>query len=403
MTNSYATPGVYRQDLFLKPETKLPTGIPGFVGFATPRNSGEVGSPLALHRKEEMGDRFSIMQGSYLAETVNGFFDNGGVRCYVIGADVQADPDDPETALKRAVDALAPLNDLDLVAIPDAMLRITQGPPDTEALITQGTPDTEAVIRVQKKVLEHCAELGDRFAILDALPGSVEDVLSQRKSVTMGQTEPVNGALYYPWVRTTNMLVPPCGHVAGIFAKTDAKVGVFKAPANEEVLGVIALGVIALGVIDLEVAVDNQVQGQLNPEGVNCLRAFPGRGIRLWGARTLNRNSQWRYVNVRRLFLTLGRWIDLHMPWTAFEPNTPRLWVSIQLELSTYLMQLWRAGALKGESPDQAFYIKCDAETNPSEVREAGHVVTQIGLAPASPAEFVVVRVTHRAGTGTMA
>ena len=150
--------------------------------------------------------------------------------------------------------------------------------------------------------------------------------------------------------------------------------------------------------LDLETGIDNSIQDQLNPEGVNCLRAFPGRGIRVWGARTLSRDPNWRYVSVRRLFLTLRRWIDLNMAWATFEPNEPRLWVRIQRELTVYLTKLLRDGALKGATPEQAFFVKCDVETNPPELREVGQVVTEIGLAPLAPAEFIVVRIIHRAG-----
>jgi hypothetical protein len=394
MPLAYKTPGVYREDIFLKPEARLPTGVPGFVGFAQSGSDGAnpANFPVALHRKADFDTKLGSAADSYLADTVRGFFNNGGARCYV----VRADPNlDPETALKKAVDALAPLDDLDLVAIPDAMTLIR---PDNQL-------DTEAIIRVQQHVLNHCAKESGRLAILDSLLGAADfnTVLNQRQSLTVGQTEPVNGALYYPWLNLVNpetklerlndanpkKLIPPCGSVAGIIARTDARVGVFKAPANEEILGV----------QDLELSLDNQIQDQLNPEGVNCLRAFPGRGIRVWGARTLSRDPNWRYINIRRLFLTVMRWIDMNMPWATFEPNTPRLWVRIQRELGTYLTGLWRAGALKGDTPAQAFYVKCDIETNPAETREAGQVVTEIGLAPSFPAEFVIVRVIHRAGT----
>jgi phage tail sheath protein FI len=281
-------------------------------------------------------------------------------------------------ALQDAIAALAPLDDLDLVAVPDAM-----------SLSSSGNLDVEAIRRVQRAMLEHSAEQGNRLALLDALPTSAEGVLEQRNRLVIGQAEPINAAIYYPWLLTTDgRAVPPCGHVAGIFARTDAKTGVFKAPANEELFSV----------LDLDREIDNGVQDQLNPEGINCLRAFPGRGIRVWGARTLSRDPGWRYVNVRRLFLTLRRWIDMNMTWAAFETNGPRLWVRIQRELTTYLSRLFRDGALKGATPDQAFYVKCDAETNPPELRETGQVVTEIGLAPLSPAEFIVVRIIHRVG-----
>jgi phage tail sheath protein FI len=197
----------------------------------------------------------------------------------------------------------------------------------------------------------------------------------------------MSGALYYLWVkgRTSNKAVPPCGHVAGIFARSDARVGVFKAPANEEVLGA----------VDLETEVTSAMQETLNPHGINCLRAFPGRGIRVWGARTLSEDPQWRYINVRRLFITVRRWIDVSMGWAVFEPNTPQLWTRIERELGGYLRGLWRLGALPGRTPEQAFYVKCDAETNPPD-GSAEQVVTEIGLAPIAPAEFVVVRIVHR-------
>jgi Bacteriophage tail sheath protein len=379
MTPIYKTPGVYREEIFLKPEAQLPTGVPGFIGFADAGSQGgpDFNQPVALHRKEEFAARFGSRPESYLADVVNGFFDNGGVRCYV----ARANPDgDRAAALQNAIAALAPLNDLDLVAAPDAM----------SLRLANDNPDVSAITQVQRQMLAHCAEQGDRLAILDALPGrTAEKVLEQRASLTLGQAEPINGALYYPWLRVVGgQFAPPCGHVAGVFSRADGRVGVFKAPANEEVFGV----------IDLETSIDNSIQDQLNPEGVNCLRAFPGRGIRVWGARTLSRDPNWRYVSVRRLFLTLRRWIDLNMAWAAFEPNETRLWVRIQRELTTYLTKLLRDGALKGATPEQAFFVKCDTETNPPGLREVGQVVTEIGLAPLAPAEFIVVRIIHRGG-----
>jgi phage tail sheath protein FI len=178
--------------------------------------------------------------------------------------------------------------------------------------------------------------------------------------------------------------------VAGIYSLTDRKTGVFKAPANEEIVGV----------LDVETQIDNSIQDQLNPARVNCLRAFPGRGIRVWGARTIGsgESDPWLYVNVRRLFLTLRRWIDLNMGWATFEPNDGRLWVRIQRELTGYLTKWMIVGALRGSTPEQAFFVKCDAENNPPELRDVGQVVVDIGLAPLAPAEFIVVRIVRRAG-----
>jgi phage tail sheath protein FI len=156
------------------------------------------------------------------------------------------------------------------------------------------------------------------------------------------------------------------------------------------------------GALDLEFAVGGAIQAALNPAGVNCLRSLPGRGLRVWGARTLSTDASWLYINVRRLVLTLARWIDRNMTWAAFEPNTARLWNRIQRELNAYLGRLWQDGALKGESAADAFFVKCDSETNPAGEREQGRVVTEIGLAPAVPAEFVVVRIVHRPGSAQL-
>jgi phage tail sheath protein FI len=375
---SRKSPGVYREEVFLVPESALPTGVPGFVGFADERIQAGVNlnEAIPIHRKAEFVTKPNEQPGSYLADAVAGFFDNGGIRCYVVLADPSQDR---EAALKNAIEALGPLSDLDLVSAPDAMTLQLQN----------GQFDSGAALRVQAAMLTHCARHGNRLAILDALPeGDTEAVLAQRQAIVVGQTEPVNGALYYPWLKTeAGRLIPPGGHVAGIVARTDARVGVFKAPANEEVFGV----------LDLETGIDNLIQDDLNPEGVNCFRAFPGRGIRVWGARTLSRDPNWRYVNVRRLFLTLERWIDRNMIWAAFESSDQRLWVRVQRELSAYLTQLWRAGALQGQTPEEAFYVKCDVETNPPEVREVGQLITEVGMAPLSPAEFVIVRIIHRA------
>jgi hypothetical protein len=382
MAQSYSRPGVYPQEVFLKPPAILQTGVPAFVGFADPLGDVQINQPVSLSRKEEFGALFSSGDRGFLADAVSGFFDNGGARCYVVPADSGADL---VQGLVSAIAALAPLEDLDVVAVPDAATLSTY----------QATPDKPSIIRVQSALLTHCAQQGNRFAILDSLPGAtVDDVMDQCKQLVLGQQEPLNGALYYPWLVTSSgsTPVPSCGHVAGIYSRSDAKTGVFKAPANEEIFGV----------LDLEIQIDNAIQDKLNPARVNCLRAFPGRGIRVWGARTVGSvppDLNWLYVNVRRLFLTVRRWIDLNMEWITFEPNNFRLWVRILRELTAYLTRLHRDGALRGSTPTQAFYVKCDAENNPPEVRDLGQVVVEIGLAPLAPAEFIVVRIVRSAGT----
>jgi phage tail sheath protein FI len=296
---------------------------------------------------------------------------------------------------------------MDLVAVPDAVT------------LSSDNGDTQSIAVVQAATLSHCASLGNRFAILDSLPGAtVEGVRKQCQKLAAGQQAPLNGALYYPWLITPDTpiasvtpssitasliapgthAVPPCGHVAGIYGRSDATRGVFKAPANEEVIGA----------LDLETQIDRQTQDRLNPGRINCLRAFPGRGIRVWGARTLGlappddddlpEDDPWLYVNVRRLFLTVGRWIDFNMAWTAFEPNNARLWFRIQRELTMYLANLQLAGGLKGATAAEGFYVKCDAENNPADTSELGQVTIDLGLAPLAPSEFIVVRITQSAG-----
>ena len=395
MSASYKTPGVYRREIFLRPEAPFQTGVPAFVGFAEASAAGETTArqPVELFRKEEFAAKLEARPDGYLSAAVNGFFSNGGTRCYVVPADAAATS--WEAALTSAVELLSPVTDFDLVAVPDAMMLCPREQQTQEGL--------DAVVRVQRYAMDHCDRHDDRFALLDALPErTTETVLTQRASLTAEVSGALNAALYYPWIQVFDAdlkarqpeteglrYIPPCGHVAGIYARTDARTGVFKAPANEEVLGA----------IDLEADIDNQKQERLNPQGVNCLRAFAGRGLRVWGARTLSDEDAWRYVNVRRQFLTVNRWITLNMAWAGFEPNAARLWVRIERELSAYLETLWRAGALKGETREDAFYVKCDEETNPPEARDVGEAVTEVGLALAAPAEFVVVRIFHRAGT----
>jgi phage tail sheath protein FI len=188
-----------------------------------------------------------------------------------------------------------------------------------------------------------------------------------------------------------NIVVPPAGHVAGVYARVDGLRGVHKAPANEVIRG-------ALGV---ETLVSKAGQAGLNPDDINVIRKFDGN-ITVFGAHTLagREDAEWRYVNVRRLFLFLRESIDEGTQWVVFEPNDPSLWAKITRNVTAFLTNVWRAGALFGSTPQEAFYVKCDAETNPPEVRELGQVVTEIGVAVVKPAEFVIFRISQWAGPG---
>lgn len=161
-----------------------------------------------------------------------------------------------------------------------------------------------------------------------------------------------------------------------------------KAPANE----------IVRGAIDLELNLTRGEQDVLNPMGVNCIRSFPGRGIRAWGARTLSSDVAWRYINVRRLFIYVEHSMDLGLQWVVFEPNDPDLWARVRRDITSFLRNVWRSGALFGTSEDQAFYVKCDEELNPSEVRDLGMLIIEAGMCPVKPAEFVIFRISQWAG-----
>jgi phage tail sheath protein FI len=239
-------------------------------------------------------------------------------------------------------------------------------------------------------MIAHCENAGDRMAILDA-PGDMlpQDILEWRMD-TAGYDSKF-ATLYYPWIEVMDPLtnqpivVPPSGHVAGVWARTDGTRGVHKAPANEVVLGANGLAF----------QVTHDEQGGLNTNGINCIRAFSGRGIRIWGARTLSSDPEWRYVNVRRLFNYISESIIEGTQWAVFEPNDQRLWTRLRISSANFLTRVWRDGALFGATPEQAFFVKCDEETNPPDVVEAGQVVIEIGIAPVKPAEFVVFRISQ--------
>jgi phage tail sheath protein FI len=218
---------------------------------------------------------------------------------------------------------------------------------------------------------------------------------SRRTPLRARDSERGYGALYFPWLRVRDAIdpekivsVPPSGHVAGICARTDVQRGVHKAPANVAVRG-------ALGVT---YNVSKAEQEVLNPAGVNCIRFFSREGVVLWGARTVAPSaSNWRYLNVRRLFNMVEESVERSTRWVVFEPNDRPLWKSIRRDVGAFLTLLWRQGALMGATAEQAFFVKCDDETNTPEVIDAGQVVTIIGLAPVKPAEFVIFRIGQSA------
>lgn len=301
-----------------------------------------------------------------LTHAVYGFFNNGGTRCYVVWVKGTEDID-------KALDQFEAIDEIAIVAVPGATDAATLG-----------------------KVDAHCRQATqDRVAIFDA-PMKADNLEDLKPGGALpGKSD--YAALYYPWIEVYDpavnkrVPVPPSGHIAGIYARVDSQRGVYKAPANEPLLG-------ALGVTD---PISKRKQDGLNPQGVNCIRALNG-SILVWGARTWggDANGEFKYISTRRLFNYLRESIDEGTQWIVFEPNSPELWAKIRRSLTAFLTTVWRTGALFGATPEQAFFIKCDEETNPIEVREQGQVVTIIGVAVVKPAEFVIFRISQWAGPG---
>jgi Bacteriophage tail sheath protein len=277
---------------------------------------------------------------------------------------------------------LEAIDEVTMVAVPDLM-----------SAYKRNGLDLESVKAVQLAMIAHCELMGDRMAIIDPPPGLSPQQVREWRTDLAGYDSKY-AALYYPWVKVydpatgTNQYIPPSGHMAGIWARNDATRGVHKAPANEVVRGAIAL----------ETQLTKAEQELLNPIGVNCIRAFPGRGVRVWGARTLSSDAAWRYLNVRRLFNYLEESILNGTQWVVFEPNDDALWARIRRTIGAFLTMEWRRGALFGLTPDEAFYVRCDRETNPAESIDAGQVVCEVGVAPVKPAEFVIFRLAQFSG-----
>ena len=277
---------------------------------------------------------------------------------------------------------LEAIDEITMVAVPDLM-----------SSYQRGAITVESVKAVQLAMIAHCELMGDRIAVLDTPPGLNPQQVKDWRMNGAGYDSKY-AALYYPWIKifdpasNDHSFIPPSGHVAGVWARTDATRGVHKAPANEVVRGAVAL----------ETQLTKAEQELLNPIGVNCVRSFPGRGIRVWGARTLSSDAAWRYLNVRRLFNYLEESILDGTQWVVFEPNDDALWARIRRTISAFLVTEWRKGALFGLTPDEAFYVKCDRETNSAESIDLGQVICEVGIAPVKPAEFVVFRLAQVSG-----
>ena len=346
---------------------------------------GETKAGLTMKKGEGfVGDaHFEVVTisevGAAVAFPIDGTYTLGGGGVQPLtAADFIGSPAD-----RTGLGGLEAIDEIRLVVCPDVMAGY------------DGTNEAkERVKMVQEAMISHCERMRYRFAVLDTPPGlSAQQAFEWRNYINFDTSY---AALYYPWIKvadlsgggSTTKLVPSSGHMVGIYNRSDARVGVHKAPANE----------IIMGAIDLEFRLSKGEQDVLNPVGVNCIRTFPGRGIRVWGARTLSSNGSWRYINVRRLFIMVEASMEVGLAWVVFEPNDSGLWAKVSRDVTSFLRVVWRGGALFGQTPDQAFYVKCDEELNPAEVRDLGQLIIEVGMAPVKPAEFVIFRISQWAG-----
>lgn len=410
---AYLSPGVYVEEIpsGVQPIAGVGTSTAGFIGiiagdtiqvpesnpkFDPSRAPDDANNPPALFKAKDMpavgdvklvtnfgefkrwfGD-FSTDPGQNLfAHAVYGFFFNGGTRCYVMR--VKAETDITATFLE---DTFAPIDEIAIVAAPGA---------------------TNPVVRDAIRI--HCEiNTQDRFAIFDSpLVVGTEQALDLTLLGKDGALMPANtnyAAFYFPWLQVFDpaskilkpkgdglKFVPPSGHMAGIYARVDTRRGVHKAPANE----------VVVGAVGLKYQISKAQQDGLNPQGVNVIRKL-NNNITVWGARTIggDANGEWKYINVRRLFLFLRESIDEGTQWVVFEPNNYELWAKIRRNITAFLTIVWRNGALFGLTPEEAFFVKCDEELNTAAVRDLGQVITEIGVAPVRPAEFVIFRISQK-------
>ncbi|MGK0477686.1 MAG: phage tail sheath protein FI [Ilumatobacter sp.] len=285
---------------------------------------------------------------------------------------------------RTGISGLTIADDVTMVIVPDLI---------TAATKEDGSIDMGMWKSVQLSLINHCEGQANRMALLDAPPGmSPMQVKKWRSDDAMYDS--AFAALYYPWIEVDNpagtngnttIMAPPSGHMAGVWSRNDETRGVWKAPANE----------VVRGALSVEIDMTKAEQGILNPIGVNCIRPFGTQGIRIWGARTLSSNTDWQYINVRRLFNMIETTIMNGTNYAVFEPNDQKLWEGLKRTVGSFLRGLWRDGALFGATAEQAFFVKCDSENNPPDSIDQGKVIVEVGIAPVKPAEFVIFRVSQ--------
>lgn len=275
------------------------------------------------------------------------------------------------TGVKSGLVSLEDLEDISIIAAPGYSHDY-----DTRQATVQ---------QINQSLISHCERLRYRVAVLDSPNNQSLSGVRDYRAVLDSKY----AALYYPWVRILDpvsnqqMDVPPSGFITGIYARSDNQIGVHKAPANE----------VVRGAVGLEVMINKAQQDVLNPLGINCIRYFEGRGIRVWGARTVSSDPEWKYLNVRRYFVYLEASIDYSTQWAVFEPNGRALWDNVRRTVENFLETEWREGRLAGAATDEAFFVRCDRSTMTQNDLDNGRMICLIGVAPLYPAEFVIFRI----------
>jgi phage tail sheath protein FI len=366
----HLAPGVYVEELSIQPKPieGVPTSTTGFIGpchkgpikrATLVTNLAEFERTYGSGRRLRLDD--DVLRPNYTWHAVRAFFKEGGRRLYVARV-----PRWKARDCRKALQCFEAIEEISIVAAPGSTF--------------DGSGTSIATV-----LIKHAERMRYRFAVLDSGPGqSIEGVRAMRAGLTSARA-----ALYYPWVgvkdpmNARELCLPPSGFVAGIYARVDLARGTNKPPSNE--------------VVSLAVGLDQNITEAsltvLNAESINCIRAFGPRDFRVWGGRTLSADPEWKYVNVRRLFIYLEASIDKGTQWAAFEPNAEPLWAKIRRTVADFLMSEWRSGSLPGSRPEEAFSVKCDRSTMTQADIDGGRLICVVGVAAVRRAEFIIFRI----------
>jgi uncharacterized protein len=370
-------PGVFVEEVSMtaEPIEGVSTSTAAFIGGAS---KGPILEPVLVTSWDEFERTFGGLdyssKGSYLAHAIHLFFLNQGQRAYVVRVTGELDGKNTgrfEVAYRTGLPCIESLEDVSVVAMPDGT----------------GILDHQALI-------EHCEKMRYRFAIIDSPPdprevGDAHDVKLQRQKLvsTKGYA-----AIYYPWLQVQDpktkriRVVPPSGSVAGVFARTDLQKGVHKAPTNEPIMGV----------LDTEVSVDQADQQELDRVNVNVIRKFAGRGLLVWGSKTVSSDSIWKYVQVRRTVIYLEQSIAKGTEWVVFEPHDEVTWEEVRRSVAEFLTASWKNGMLMGSKSQEAFIVRCDRTTMTQADIDGEKLIIEVGVALVRPAEFVIFHIVHQ-------